>query len=178
MSQEGEIPKPDPFLIDKIPYSQNQSREFDDLLRSKAHVIAGRDNLSKPTKDKLLMSGWHVPCHCIITRTSDGTFQAFHIQPNKSSASLLTYEQKQALKTVGQQNARAITAKGIRSWFSIADERELEKLKIKLERVINVETANWWRLLYNPETNEIWIDISDQKILLKYRGFENNKPVS
>lgn len=163
--------KKDSFLIEEVPYTTDESPEFNEYLKSKEYLVARQDDLSEVTKEKVLMSGWHVPCHCIITRTPEGDYQAFHVQPNKLSASLLTFEQKGALIEMGKQKASAIVAKGGKSWFGPRDETELKDVRIELERVINVDTYNWWRLLYDPQTNEIWIDIKDQKILKKYKGF-------
>ncbi|KKR23529.1 MAG: hypothetical protein UT53_C0014G0002 [Candidatus Yanofskybacteria bacterium GW2011_GWD2_39_48] len=162
--------KKDPFLIEQILYTADESPEFNEYLKSREHLVARQDNLSEVTEDKVLMSGWHVPCHCIITRTPEGKSQAFHIQPNKAG-SFLTFEQEKALREMGTQKASAIVSKGIRSWFGRGDEIELENMHIKLERVVDVDTSNWWRLLYDPKTNELWIDIKDKKVLKKYKGF-------
>ncbi len=169
MIKEKLEPK-DPFLIEEIPYTTDESPEFNDYLESKEYLVARRDNLSEVTRDKVLMSGWHVPCHCVITKTPDGKHQAFHIQPDKLG-SFLTFEQREALEEMGKQKASAIVVKGPRSWFSRNDKIELKNMHVELQRVIDVNTWSWWRLLYDPKTNEIWIDVRDKKVLKKYKGF-------
>ena len=162
----------DESLIEQISYEGDQSPEFDALVRTREHTTAPQDGLSEPTRDKVLVSGWHVPCHCIVVRTKDGLCQAFHVQPNKGG-SFLTADQEDALKGLGQQKASAIVAKGQRSWFGFADIQELAHLQITLERVVNVDTSNRWRLLYDPQSNELWIDSRDEHLLTKYRGFSS-----
>jgi hypothetical protein len=164
-------------IIESIPYVEDQSPDFDALLHSGRKIsTALRDSLSEITKDGILFSDWHVPCHCIIVRAKNGDCQAFHIQPNKMSASLLTWEQEEALKGYKDSDAKYIVAKGIRSWFGLADSSELEEMNITEEKVVNVDTSNGWRLIYDVEKNELWIDIKDKKLLLKSKGF-NLKPI-
>lgn len=170
-SNKNENREKDEFLIAEIPYSQDQSPEFDEYLKSRPFVEARRDSFSKPTKMDLLFSGWHVPCHAIITRDKEGMCQAFHVQPNKMSASFLTPEQLAQLEALRDKEASAIATRGERSWFGRAGVKELQNLKINHQRTIEVDSSNWWRLLYDPKTNEIWIDIKDKKVLRKYIGF-------
>ena len=175
MDGEAEQLKQDPGFIEQVSYSEDQSPEFDKLLKSQESIDAPQDGLSKSTKDKLLTSSWFVPCHAIITKTENGDCQLFHIQPNKLSSSLLTFTQEKTLNDISKHDARAIVIKNERSWFGTADRNELDNLKINLEKVIDVNTSNWWRLVFNPQTNEVWIDIKDQKLLKKYHGFNPEK---
>jgi hypothetical protein len=164
-------------IIESIQYIEDQSPDFDALLHSGRKIsTARRDGLSEITKEGILFSDWHVPCHCIIVRAKNGDCQAFHIQPNKMSASLLTWEQEKALKGYKDSDAKYIVAKGLRSWFGLADSSELEEMNITEEKVVNVDTSNGWRLIYDVEKNELWIDIKDKKLLLKSKGF-NLKPI-
>ena len=81
------------------------------------------------------------------------------------------YGAKALIEKSGELCAAAIAVRGKRSLFGIGDEKELAQLGLRHERTIDVDTKNWWRLLYNPLTNEIWIDIKDKKLLTKYKGF-------
>ena len=159
----------DENLLEEILYTDDESPEFNAYVRSHECTTAPMDGLSERTDSKVLVSGWHVPCHCIVARTRGGLCQAFHVQPNKMG-SFLTFEQETALREMGKQKSQAIVAKGQRSWFARADEVELENW-MPLQRVIHVDTNQWWRMLYDPNINEIWIDDKIQKKLLKYRGF-------
>lgn len=159
------------FVIDRSIYTEDESSEFDRLLRSRETTTAPRDGLSEKTRDMLLYSGWHVPCHCIVTRDEDGFFQAFHVQPNKLGPTDLTYEQEKALRAMGRNGGHAIVAKGQRSSFYFSDKRDLERMALEVERVIDVDTDQWWRLLYDPRSNELWIDDKIKHELTKYVGF-------
>jgi len=161
-----------PDLLEEIKYDGDQSPDFDALLKSGRKVFqAHQDSLSEVTSSGILFSGWHVPCHCIVVRTESGECQAFHVQPNKNSASLLTFEQEKALKEYKDKKAKFIAAKGIRGWFDQNDAKELERMGIQKDKVIDVDTAEWWRLLYDPQIDQVWVDIKDKHILLKYQGF-------
>jgi len=160
-------------LLSEATYDGDQSQEFDEHLRSRQNTEARQDNLSKVTDTNILFSSWHVPCHDVILRDPDGKCQILHVQPNKASASLLTFEQKEAMKAFGQRHGSSIVSKGERSWFGFADEQELESVGIHNQKTIAVDTNQWWRLLYDPQTNEVWIDIKDKKLLRKYKGFSD-----
>lgn len=160
------------FLIEEVPYSEEQSSIFDKYLRERKFLCALMGGLSGATSADLLISGWHVPCHAIITKSQKGICQVLHVQPNNMSASLLSYEQKRALEAQRGQGVSAITVKGNRAWFGDWDIKEIEGFGIEYQRTIQVETSQWWRLLYDPITNEIWIDIKDKKILKKYKEFQ------
>lgn len=162
----------DTLLLAEIAYAGDQSTEFDEYIHARESTVAPMDGLSEATGSKILHSGWHVPCHCIVVRTREGICQVFHVQPNKFSASLLTWQQEKALRELAQQDARAIVAKGIRSWFGTADARELERMKIELQKVISVDTDQWWRLLYDPASDELWIDEKVKRLLTKHKGFD------
>lgn len=159
----------DANLIEEISYTDDESPEFNAHLRSHEYTTAPMDGLSERTDAKVLVSGWHVPCHCIVARTREGMCQAFHVQPNKMG-SFLTFAQENALREMGTQDAQAIVAKGRRSWFSRSDEVELGNW-MPLQKVIHVDTNQWWRMLYDPNTNELWIDDRIHQKLRKYRGF-------
>lgn len=168
---ETEISKGD-FLIEEIPYKGAQSPELDEHLKSRKTLYARRDSLSEPTKDAIIISEWQVPCHVIFARTpGEGMCQGIHVQPNKFSASLITQEQEQALRALGQKRASAIAAKGKRAWFNHPDITELQKLGLNYERTIDVDTYERWRTLYDPNINQIWVDVQDKKVLKKYAGF-------
>lgn len=175
MSAEAQEINSGIFLINEITYSGDQSEEFDARLHVKGYTQAPRDGLSEVTTDKTLFSDWHVPCHCLLAKTAEGKFQAFHVQPNKFGPTNLTYKQEEAMKSLGEQKSKVIAVKGLAGYFGLSDTRELSKMGIGVERVIDVKTSNWWRLLYNPDDNEIWIDIKDQHKLQKYRGFERSR---
>lgn len=155
-----------------IAYSGVQSPECDQLLKSTESANAPMKVLSERTKEMIVASNWHVPCHCIVTREQDGFVQAFHVQPNQFSASLLSYEQEQSLrKNARNPGTQAIAAFSDRAWYSTADRRELERFGVENVMEIKVDTNQWWRLLYNPATDEVWIDDKIHKKLFKYKGF-------
>jgi hypothetical protein len=159
-------------LLEEIKYTEDQSPDFDKLLNSGRKVLEARQGgFSEVTKQDLIFSSWHVPCHDIIVRTLEGDCQIFHVQPNKASASLLTFEQEKVLTGYNEKYASSVVVKGTRSWFVQNDVKELERMNIKHEKTIDVDTSKWWRLVYDPSNNQIWIDIKDKKVLLKYNGF-------
>lgn len=158
-------------LISSTHYEEDSSVEFDEYLRSHPFTQARQDSLSEPTKSKVVFSSWHVPCHTILVRNAQNEVQAFHIQPNKFSVSQLTPEQEKALEKLGSQTSSAIAVKGPASWFNTPDVKELEDFGIRLEGVIGVEELGHWRLLYDPASNELWIDVRASHSLRKYTGF-------
>ena len=159
-------------LIEESVYEGDQSLEFDHLVKESEHTYAPIKKQSEPTKDKLIISGWHVPCHCILTQQEDGMTQAFHVQPNKPTYTLLSCDQEKLLKDIGAtQNCRAIVIFSKRSWFGLPDRKELEEFVFSNTQEIPVDTDQWWRMLYNPATNEIWVDDKIHKKILKYQGF-------
>jgi hypothetical protein len=158
-------------IISEVPYTGDQSPDFDNVLKKENRLYAHRKGFSERTTSAILVSEWQVTCHVILTRSPEGICQALHVQPDKISATLLSFKQEQELKKSGEQHAAAIVARGKRAWFGPTDEKELLRLNLKHERTIDVDTNNWWRLLYNPITNEIWIDVKDKKLLIKYEGF-------
>jgi hypothetical protein len=95
----------------------------------------------------------------------------FHVQPNKF-CSPLTCEQKTALEKFGQQNSSAIAIKSKRSLFGNYNIEEIRQVGVNHERTIPLDTNQWWRVLYDPNRNEIWVDIKERKVLHKYRGFQ------
>jgi len=171
MNPESLIESSEPILLSETIYEGDQSPEIDARLKSEDFVEAYQKNFSPETYNGLLFSSWHVPCHSIITHTKDGAYQIFHVQPNNPSYTLLSHEQESALQKLGGRDTEAIVVKGTRAWFGPADEKELENMHIKQKGTIDVDTSNWWRILFDIEKNEIWIDIRDKHTLRKYIGF-------
>lgn len=167
-------------LFQTIIYEGGQSPEFDALARSRERTYARMKSQSEPTKTKLVISEWHVPCHCILTQTKEGVTQAFHVQPNQPTYTLLSSEQEKTLCEIGGlKTSKAIVAISHRSRYCSADRKELQKFGFAETREISIDTDQWWRILYDPSTNEIWIDDKIHHTLLKYHGFseqEKNHP--
>ena len=161
----------DANLLSEVSYKEDESKEFDAEMRSGECLSVRQRNVSLETKTEMLYSSWCVPCHTILIHTPEGTYQLFHVQPDSSGPTNLSFDQEKALKRLKTRGAEAFVAKGNRSWFAVSDERELERCGVSLTRTTHVDTDNWWRLLYNPASNEIWIDIRDKKLLRKYKGF-------
>jgi hypothetical protein len=159
------------ILLEKISYEGKQSSEFDEHLRSGKVIEVRQTEVSEATKKDIILSTWHRPCYDIITRDGDNAFRILHVQPSGAGRTNLTMKQRDVLKTVGEGNASAITVRGESSRFSEADVQELEEFNITHKRTIDVDDSEYWRLLYDPNLNEIWIDMEGKKLLIKYRGF-------
>ncbi len=157
-------------LLSETVYEADQSPEFDEHLKSRKHLRAWQRSFSPESADSIQFSDWHMPCHSILTHTADGMYQIFHVQPNNPGATLLSFDQEQTLKKLGDRDTEAVVVKGSGSWFDAGDGKELEKMGIKVRQIVDVESKPW-RMLYDPITNEIWVDIREQKVLKKYKGF-------
>ncbi|HAV11594.1 MAG TPA: hypothetical protein DCX32_03565 [Candidatus Moranbacteria bacterium] len=173
---KNEHEKKNEFLIEEIPYKGGQSPHFDQILKIREYVNAPMNSLSEITKDNVLVSGWQVPCHCILVKAESGELQLLHVQPNKLSHSLLTPEQNNALNEFKTRNASVIVVYSKKSWFGHHDKSEIEDKGIFFERGIAIDTYDRWRFLYDPSVNEVWIDIQDKKVLQKYKGFKEKGP--
>ncbi|MDD5750937.1 MAG: hypothetical protein PHS73_00260 [Candidatus Peribacteraceae bacterium] len=162
---ENEQTPEDSNLLEEISYEGDQSPDFDALLQSRPITAAPMGGMSEETQEKVVVSQWHVPCHCIFAKTREGICRAFHVHLETN------WEQDQALKEFGNQGAHTIVAKANRSWFGPNDERQLGHYKLSVDQVIHVNTSQWWRTLYDPSTDEVWIDDKIHRVLRKYRGF-------
>lgn len=159
--------------LEEIVYEEDGgSRLFDSHLRSRKSFEAVQKRFTpKPTEHEILTSGGHRVCHDILVRTGENKYQLFHIQPTGEQATLLTFEQEKMLKQLGKENSSAITISGGNSWISMGDIKELEEMGILHEKTVDPKIPGRWKLLYDPDVNEIWIDNIDAKILRKYKGF-------
>jgi len=163
------------YLIEQIPYQDQESPEFNQYLNSREIVSADQRSFNEKTNSKIIYSHWHTPCHDIIIRDKDGFSQILHVQPTQPSYTLLSPNQVEALNESGRSNSSAIVVKGLRSRFIEPDEQEILDAGLNLERIMPVD-ANNWRLLYDPTNNEIWVDTKDTKTLYKYLGFNAEVP--
>jgi hypothetical protein len=113
-----------------------------------------------------------VPCHAIIFRLPDGRAQIFHVNMDSLWSSSLSPEQEKQLKNIlGYMRAKSIVLGSHRSWFGRADARELERNWVQNLAEVKLDTDQWWRVLYNPTTDEIWVDMKREQTLIKLRWF-------
>lgn len=125
--------------------------------------------ISKRTKTEVISTGTHVPCHDILLKIDTGEYQALHID----GATLRpTLEQKSGLEKAIADGAEAIIIKGRKSTLTQKDIDDLEKQGLKIKKMVEIDTKDWWKLLYDPVTDEIWIDKIREKEIERHKGFE------
>ncbi len=157
--------------LEVVRYEGDKCPEFDEYIKKKPKVYAERRGYATTGSEGLLISEWQTPCHVILTRGKDDTFSFFHVQPDSSRYTSLTVEQEIKLREMGKENPDFIPVYGKASWYNSGDDRELSKMGFNKEKEIKVDTKNWWRVMYDPEINEIWIDKRMEKEMIKYKGF-------
>jgi len=157
-----------PLLISCERYEEDELAHFTEIAYRPTTSSIGARYATVRSADTILESEWHVPCVALLFATPEDEYQMFHMEPTYSGYAHPRQEAilRDELANIG---CRYIAVHSHRGIFGNADNRILGSLGMEQCCVIRLDTSQWWRIMYFPETDEIWIEMKVKKVFLKLR---------